>query len=260
MQSEPIPELLSVVPAYAGRRFDLMCPIEYILASPDIGADAMAVFVALARFSTGSVLCHSSQSTPGTQLRRSRPWSNARITRPEDLGAVAKGRHDLGRGGETSRRYRLPLLDVTAGTPVQTDEPDPRYDGDTNRIQPEPANYGATGPGQPAETNGQAIGLDTKQRVRRIQQASSSVNGVLGTDLRGGPETRTFLRGADEAGDGGEVGKPGHLYGSVAGEAHAVSRTRNPDICTGLNSRTICGVLSARTCGHQTSGLGCAHA
>ena len=197
MQSEPVPELLSVVPAYASRRFDLTCPIEYSLDSSDIGADAIAVFVALARFNTGSGLWHSCQSTPGTQRHRSRPWVNARITHREDLGSVAKRRQHLGGGGKTSRRYRLPLLDVTAGAPMQTDEPGPRHDGDTNRIQPEPAKHEATGSGQPAETDGQAIDLDTEQLVRRIQQASSSVYGVSGTDLRGGPETRTFLRGRE---------------------------------------------------------------
>ncbi|MCW2240667.1 helix-turn-helix domain-containing protein [Azospirillum canadense] len=98
------------------RLLALASTLAYLLDHPDLGADEIAVFVALARYSDDRGACHPSQSTIARHLRRSRPWVNARLKILADLGLLEKHRHHLPKGGETSCRYHLPTLDVVNHT------------------------------------------------------------------------------------------------------------------------------------------------
>ena len=88
--------------------------LAHLLDHPDIGSDEISTFVALARYCDGDGRCHPSQNTLAALLHRSRPWINARIATLCDLGLLEKTQHFLPKGGQTSCRYRIPLLAVTA--------------------------------------------------------------------------------------------------------------------------------------------------
>lgn len=105
--------------------------MDVLLADEKVGADLIAVFVALARRTDEHGNCFPGQATLGRQLDRSRPWVNARIARLVDLGYVSKYRQYLSKGGETSCAYHLPALDIQAQRPPVTTVTPPCQPADT---------------------------------------------------------------------------------------------------------------------------------
>lgn len=123
-----------------GRLMALAKALATIVDDANAGADDIATFVALARY-TDSSGCHSitSQTTMAKMLRKSRPWVNARLKHLEDLGYAEKKHRFFPRGGgQQSNRYYLPTLD-TGNHACQPADILPSQKGDT--------------PLQPADTN-----------------------------------------------------------------------------------------------------------
>ena len=134
MPSTPVTRPTTRAPAHPSKPSRLRAladTLVHLLDHPDIGADEVAVFVALARYSDDRGLCHPSQSTIAGQLHRSRPWVNARLKTLADLNLLEKARHHLPKGGETSCRYRLPMLDMTTRSNPAISRPNGVHHTDT---------------------------------------------------------------------------------------------------------------------------------
>ncbi len=163
--------------ARPGRLLRLARALDALLDDPRVGADEIAVYVALARHCDVLGRCRPGQGTIAGYLQRSRPWVNARIARMVEAGIITRRRQYRQKGGETACAYHLPALDAAASPPGDAtdrcrdgDTPcqpadTPCHDGDTNRDSHRPT------PHQPTERP--VVSLDAEGLARRFQRASA---------------------------------------------------------------------------------------
>jgi hypothetical protein len=99
-----------------GRALALLGMVETARAQGMDAAD-IGLLAVLASHADEGGAAHPSQSTLACEVGRERPWVNRRLAAltESDLGghtAVEKTRHCHPKGGETSCRYRIPLMDL----------------------------------------------------------------------------------------------------------------------------------------------------
>jgi hypothetical protein len=99
-----------------GRALALLGMVETARAQGMDAAD-IGLLAVLASHADEGGAAHPSQSTLAREVGRERPWVNRRLAAltESDLGghtAVEKTRHCHPKGGETSCRYRIPLMDL----------------------------------------------------------------------------------------------------------------------------------------------------
>jgi len=100
-----------------GRALALLGMVETVRG---LGMDAadIGLLVVLASHADDDGTAHPSQSTLAEEVGRERPWVNRHLAALAKTGigedtAVEKVRRKLSKGGETSCRYRIPLMDLS---------------------------------------------------------------------------------------------------------------------------------------------------
>ena len=162
-----------------GRLLRLARALEALLDDPGVGADEIAVYVALARHCDDLGQCRPSQSRIARYLTRSRPWVNARIASLVEAGIITSRRQYQERGGETSCVYHLfGLAPCGAGdTPLRGG--DRCHDGDApcpdddTPCQPADTNRTLHRPDSHRPTERPVASLDVEGLARRFQRASA---------------------------------------------------------------------------------------
>jgi hypothetical protein len=91
------------------RHFFVLVPTCW-LNNPELGADELAVLMALAQHADSNGRCWPSQSRIAGMLKRSRSWVSGVITRLVDLGLVTRAHRCNADGGHSSCLYTIPDL------------------------------------------------------------------------------------------------------------------------------------------------------